>query len=477
MTGRKGLRGLLIGLLILGGGAAGLFAWQNGRHAGPSSGGAESAEGKPAGALAAEPQRAVAVTAAPVSIRSVQRAVGAVGGFFGFEEVTVMAEVPGRVARIYHDVGDLVRPGEVLLEIDATDYELGYEETLRALQLDVSRILRPLPPDADFEPSRALAILAELDLDKLPAVVRAREQERNAQVRLQRAQQLAERNSMSDEEYQQRSTDYEVALANLTQAQLDAQAIVAGIKHRLVLLKTARRKLELTKVCVPTPTEQEGWTGELTYAVVERKVSEGEMVKDSPGSSTAAFELVLDSVLKLRANVPERFSGQVQKGQEAAVRVDAYPDRTFAGRVMRINPRIDRTSRTFEVEIYVDNAARELKAGGFAKVDILTRVDPQAWTVPVEALVTYAGSTKIFVLRGGQAHAVPVAAGLEGRGWVELLRSGSLDLRLDDQVIVSGQEKLAEGVAVTVRSGRAPEPPAGQAAEPVRGPQQEEPQP
>ena len=73
----------------------------------------------------------------------------------------------------------------------------------------------------------------------------------------------------------------------------------------------------------------------------------------------------------------------------------------------------------------MDNPDRELKAGGFAKVEILTRVDPQAWTVPVEAMVTYAGSTKIFVVREGKAHAVPVATGLEGRGWVELIRSAS----------------------------------------------------
>ena len=278
---------------------------------------------------------------------------------------------------------------------------------------------------------------------------------KNATVRYQRAQQLLDRKSISDEEFDQRSTDYEVANSMLATAQLDAQAVIAGIRHRLVLLRIARRKLELTQVKVPTPTRRERMSAEIKYAVVERKVTEGEMLKDAPGSSTATFELVMDGVLKLRAAVPERFAGQVQDGQKAEVRVDAYPDQVFPGEVMRINPLIDRTSRTFEVEVYVENPDRELKAGGFAKVDILTHVDPQAWTVPAEAIVTYAGSIKIFVVRGGNAHAVPVAPGLEGRGWVELVRSAdSPDLRPDDQVITSGQEKLAEGVAVTVRERR-----------------------
>jgi len=160
---------------------------------------------------------------------------------------------------------------------------------------------------------------------------------------------------------------------------------------------------------------------------------------------------VMDGVLKLKAAVPERFVSQVQVGQVARVYVDAYPNREFPGEVIAINPMIDRTSRTFLVEVYVDNPQRELKAGGFAKVDILAHVDPQAWTVPVDAIVTYAGSTKIFVIRDGRARAMPIATGLEGRGWVELVRPPKSDLRPDDQVITSGYEKLAEGVAVQVR--------------------------
>jgi RND family efflux transporter MFP subunit len=187
------------------------------------------------------------------------------------------------------------------------------------------------------------------------------------------------------------------------------------------------------------------------YAVSQRKVTEGEMVKDSPGSSTAAFELVMDKVLKLLAAVPERYVGQVKLGQRAEVHVEAYPDRVFPGVVTRVNPMVDRTSRTFEVEVRVDNAKRDLKAGGFGKVAILTHEDPQAWTVPIESTVTFVGSTKVFVIRDGKAHAVVVTPGLQGQRWIELVRSASPELRLEDQVITSGLEKLAEGVAVRVK--------------------------
>lgn len=443
-----------------------------GQHARSSNPGEPGQQGPQApGALAGE-REAVAVSVGPITLRPVQRTVGAVGSFYGYDEVTVMAEVTGRVAAVYHDVGDLVEPGEDLLKIDPTDYQLVVEETRRALELDAARIgidqgIRALldkdgpaleaacariglalPPDHGFDPEK---VLSGFDINYLPTVVRAEKQMANAKDRLDRAKELRDRRSISQEEFDERATTFEVAQTNWLQAKFDAAAVVAGIRHRLVLLKIANRKLELTTVKVPMPTERERMPAKVQYAVVDRKVTEGEMLKDAAGASTATFELVMDGVLKLKADVPERFAAEVQPGQKAEVRVDAYPDRVFPGEVIRINPMIDRTNRTFQVEVYVDNPTRELKAGGFAKVAILTHVDPQAWTVPEAAIVSFAGSTKLFVVRDGLAHVVPVAKGLEGPGWVELIRSFSPDLRLDDQVITSGQANLAEGVAVRVR--------------------------
>lgn len=395
---------------------------------------------------------AVPVTVGAIVPRKVQRSVQVVGTFWGYDEVTVMAEVSGRVGKVFHEVGDVVRSGDILLEIDPTDYELAVEETRRALELEATRIGLPIPSEEDFKPEKILAVLrGGFDINKLPTVLRAKEQEENAKSRLERAKKLRDNRTLSEEEYEQRATDYEVALTSRVQAQMDAQSVVAGIKHRLVLLRIAERKLKYTKVVVPTPTQRDGMPQNPQYAVAQRKVTEGDMVKDAGGCSSAAFQLVMDQVLKLLSAVPERYVGQVKVGQRAEIRVEAYPERVFAGMVTRVNPMVDRVSRTFEVEMRVDNANRELKAGGFGKVDILTHEDPQAWTVPMESVVTFVGSTKVFVLRDGKAHAILVTPALQGQGWLELVRSASPDLRLDDKLITSGLEKLAEGVDVRVK--------------------------
>src|SRR5262245_18176693 len=94
------------------------------------------------GGLAAEPpaprqREAVAVTVERVTARPVRRTVTVIGSLYGRNEVTVSPKVEGRIIRVHHDVGDVVRPGAVLLEIDPTDFELAVAEARRALELEL----------------------------------------------------------------------------------------------------------------------------------------------------------------------------------------------------------------------------------------------------------------------------------------------------------------------------------------------------
>jgi len=438
-------------LMVLATGVAAGGLHQLNQAAKDADGGAAQATAAQSGAGDVAQARSVALEGERITLRPVQRSVGAVGTFSGYDEVTVAAEVSGRVAKVFHDVGDILKPGDPLMELDTTDYALELEQTRRALELEVVRLGVEAPPEPPTLDEIA-SLLRTFDVKSLPSVVRAAKMEEIARLRLNRAEELLEGKAMSEEDAQQRRTEYDVAKAAADQANYDAQAALAAIRHRAVLLRIAMRKLDLTTVRVPTPTLREFMPDDVRYAVVERKATEGEMLKDAPGTSTATFDLVMDGVLKLEARVPERFTADVKQGQEVQIRVDAYADRVFHGQVMRINPAVDRTSRTFLVQVYVPNPERELKAGGFAEVEILTRVDPEAWTVSPESVVTSVGSTRVFVARDGKAHVVPVERGVDGAGWVELLRPAGSDLQASDIIIRGGQDKLAEGVPVSIRN-------------------------
>jgi RND family efflux transporter MFP subunit len=165
------------------------------------------------------------------------------------------------------------------------------------------------------------------------------------------------------------------------------------------------------------------------------------------------FDLVVEDPLRLWANVPERFSGQVREGQPVRISVASHPDRTFEGKVSRVNPSVDPVSRTFQVEALAPNAERLLRPGGFAKAVIVTASESDAITVPLESIVQYAGVTKLFVVEGDEVRAVDdLELGKEGSGWVEVSSAAMPD---SGSVVTTGHSKLAGGSRIVVRDAEA----------------------
>jgi RND family efflux transporter MFP subunit len=412
----------VLAALILGG--VGLARRETGEKAGPS---------------AQTPREEVAVTVEPVTPRAIRRVVAAVGSLYGQEEITISSKVDGRVARVHHDIGDVVRPGELLLEIDPTDYQLSVAEARRAVELELARVgLKELPR-------------TEVDVALLPSVARAEAQERNTAARLERVRRLG--GVVAAEERDLLEKDHTVARAEYKQALLDAQTALASARYRQAALETALQKFADTRVLAP---RVEGAKGPAEFVVSQREVSPGEMVRGSLGMNTVLFKLVVDRPLKLKVMIPEKYKGDVQPGQSAELEVEAYPGRKFTGTVARINPLVDRTSRTFSVEIQVANDDRRLSPGSFAKVAVITGTDSSARTVPEEALVRFAGVTKVFVVQGDKAHEVPVSTGVT----LPLRQGGQDRFQVEVQgdlppgalVVTSGQSHLAEGTPVRIKN-------------------------
>lgn len=376
----------------------------------------------------------VPVSVSPVEVRAVQRRVSVVGTLFGFERITITPKVEGRVQAMHFDVGDRVAPGKTLLELDSIDYQLAVDEAQQALNHELSRLdLKQSPPN-DF------------DIEQLPGVESANLLLNNARQKFERQKTLLTQNASSGQAYEQTETEMKVAAAALRLARVNARTTLAAIKHRESLLTLAEQKLSETKVKAPTlvsPTTPSVVPGE--FVVAKRMASVGEMVRAFP--STPVFELVMDDVLKLHVMVPERYMSQVKMDMDVEIRVDAYPQEVFPGKVARINPTVDTQSRSFDVEAHIPNSDHRLKHGGFAKAEVIVGSADEALTVPLEAVTRFAGVSKVFKVSEETAKEVEITIGTQGPGWVEVIGG----LQAGDVVVTSGQSKLANGTRVLVR--------------------------
>jgi RND family efflux transporter MFP subunit len=376
--------------------------------------------------------KAVVVTVEPVSLRPVQRTVEATGTLHGFEDVTVTAKVEGRVRVVLRDVGDQVKPGDTLVEIESTDYEQAVQQDERALQVELAKLGLQQAPDSGF------------DLTKIPSVVQAQIKMDTAKSRMDRQIRLTTTGGTSPEGMETVTGDFRAAQAEYANQLLLARAGLATVQLKQAALAISRLKLAETKVMAPTPTRPvPGLTGGVTYAVTARKVSEGTMIR----AGTEVCKLVIDRTLKLRLPIPERFGPEVRIGQSVAV-TTAASTQSVTGTVTRINPSVEPATRTIEVEVLVPNPRGELRSGGFAKAAILTRTDAAAVTVPITAPYSFAGTTRVFVVENGKVRDVPVTLGVQTTDWVEVTRP---PLTGGSQVVTSGHALLADGTTVTVR--------------------------
>lgn len=429
---RKWLRSLIWLVLLL---AAGAGGWKFLGHATSKTASTAATSPSPA---------AVAVTVAPVTVRPVERSVDIVGSLWGREEITVAPKVEGRVKRIYHDMGDQVKPGDLLLEIEDTEFRLAVDEAQRALDLELAKLGLRTPPPPEF------------DVKDLPSTRRTEALLKNATGVRERYRKLSE-GARTEEERERIETEFSVAQANHQQMILEAQSTLAAVRYRLALLNSAQQRLKETKVYVPQPQiAQSKQSEQIEFVVAQRNISIGEMVRMQGNSGTSLFRLVIADQLKLQAAIPERYLGEVRQGQSVKIHIEAYPDRTFAGTVSRVNTTVDRASRTFTVEVAIPNPDRKLSAGSFAKARIITQEQAQALTVPEESIIQFAGVVKVFVVQDGKAHAVSVTVGEKirvdekpyARTWAEV--TGAIPQNA--QVITSGFNQLSEGTAIQLRN-------------------------
>ncbi|HZZ79007.1 MAG TPA: efflux RND transporter periplasmic adaptor subunit [Gemmataceae bacterium] len=375
----------------------------------------------------------VMVTVEPVATRRIQRVVEGMGTLWGFEEITIAARVDGRVRKVCLDLGDTARPGDCFVEIDPTDHDLALKHAERALQVELAKLGLNSAPERD------------IDLKKLPPVVQAKARLENMRSKRDRAEALWQKKAVSEEDLINARTDVGVCEAEFENQVLMAKSGLATIFLKQAALAMQRQQFEDTKVRVPTPLlPVPDSAGGVEYIVSHRSVSEGTLVK--PG--TEIGKLVIHRTLKLRIPVPERYNNDVRIGQKADV-ASASTAKPVTGTVARVSPAVDPTTRTFDVEIQIPNSRFELKPGSFAKAAIRTQVTEKGTTVPLTAVVRFAGVTKIFLLENGKAKEVQVQTGAQTSDWIEITRPA---LPAESRVITSGHTVLADASPVIERT-------------------------
>jgi multidrug efflux pump subunit AcrA (membrane-fusion protein) len=154
----------------------------------------------------------------------------------------------------------------------------------------------------------------------------------------------------------------------------------------------------------------------------------------------------LDSV-KVLVNVSEKYLGRLKENSEADVKIDAYPDRVFHGKVVRIAPLVDVATRTAEVEIKISNKEHKLTPGMFARVAIIVEKKANAITVPIKAVLENNNHKFVFVVNGSRSLKREVQTGIYQKDFVEITHG----LKANDFVIIEGNYGLKDNIKLETK--------------------------
>jgi RND family efflux transporter MFP subunit len=240
----------------------------------------------------------------------------------------------------------------------------------------------------------------------------------NAEQNLKRVQELQKEKIAS-------TSDLEQAVAESGKAQADVKAAEAADA-------IARLNLERSRVRAP-----------FDGAVAQRLASVGDYV----AIGTPILRIIQTDPLRLRLEVPERESVAVRPGQVVRLTVDGDTN-SYPGRIVRMAPAIREVDRMLLVEADVPNQGG-LRAGLFARAQIIVNAGEPALSIPPSALIAFAGLEKVVVIRDGKAAEKTVTTGRRGAGWIEIV-SGVSDgetVVLDPAGIRTGQPLTTDGAA------------------------------
>jgi RND family efflux transporter MFP subunit len=313
------------------------------------------------------------------------------------QRTLVYARASGYVKRWLVDIGDRVKKGQLLVQLDT--------------------------PELDKQLAQARAALSQT----IAAQAQAEANREYAHITAGREAELFGKQLISAQENDQARTQAAVWDANVTaaKASVSAQRANVGQLEQLV---------SFGKVYAP-------YEGTIT----RRLVDVGTLVNAGAGTTAAElFEIAATDPMQVYVDVPQVFAPSVRVGADARIAVKNFPGRVFAGRVARTAGVLDAASRTLRTEVDLPNPKGELLAGMFVEVSLDVAVSHQVIRVPSSAVISDARGIHVAVVDGGKVRLVAVTPGLDNGSTIDLVAG----LSGGEQVIAAPPSDVTDDMQV-----------------------------
>lgn len=326
-------------------------------------------------------------------------------------ETPVYARAEGYIVKRFVDIGDYVRQGQVLVQIDSPEQD----QQLRQARSRLDQLQASLgQTQAQVQVSEANLKLAEVTAKRLLQLVK--EGVMSAQAGDESAAQLAARR------------------ADLASAQANVNVARENIKAQEAEVQRLTELTAFQKVTAP-------FDGLITV----RNCAVGNLITAaSLQAGRELFRLSDISVLRVFVNVPQQNVNDVMTGQKATVTIQDLPKAKFSGKVTRTSNSLDVGTRTLLAEVQVQNQGRTLLPGMYARAQIEGHAMKRMVLIPGDTLLTPAGGPQVATVLGGKVRFKKVEVGRDYGLEIEVTNG----LTGDEVLVVNPSDDVREGAPV-----------------------------
>lgn len=330
--------------------------------------------------------------------------------------------------------GQLVRGGDVLVQVDTKDTQLALrmaDAKLKKAQADLASLKAWR---RDEEVQRLAALRDE-----------ARARFEQASSNFERTESLMQNKTLTRSDYDKAAMELNTTRASLTAAEATLRQSTTGptpeeIAVQEALIAQAQAEVQQVQSRMEKATIRAPYDAVVTSFHVER----GDWVSPASGPVVELMDL---QFLIAEIAVPESYVGQLHIRDRASVEIAGSLE-TIPGIVVAMNDYVDPQTRTFQVRVAIDNNARRFKAGQFATVHLSTGTpDVANLTVPTRSIVYEEGQPHVFVVQGDRVSSKAVQIGAANGNSTEVLAG----LQEGDLVVFEDPTLLADDMQVSVR--------------------------
>jgi RND family efflux transporter MFP subunit len=330
------------------------------------------------------------------------------GNIQAITEAPVLARADGYLQRRTVDIGDRVKSGQLLAEIDAPEVDEQVRQARATLQQAQAAVDQSA---ANYERAQADEQLAKVTADRWTA--------------------LLAKGVVSRQENDRYQSEYK-SLAAATKA---AEKALAMTKSNVGAAQANVARLETMQGYRQVKAPFDG-------VITLRNVDVGALVN---AGNTLLFRIAQISTLRTYVNVPQANASDVRPGQTARLSVPNLPGRTFAGTIARTASALDPASRTLLIEVHVPNPEGALLPGMYARVDLMNGRANAPLRIPSDALIIRGEGTEVAVVRDGRTvHLQKIEVGRDYGDHIEVA-SG---LEEGDTIIANPGDVVREGMQV-----------------------------